>query len=145
MPQHFHAVVCIDHAEATVFDFTKDDFTENRIEAKQGQGNIHHKAGSAGSGHAHDAKSYFAAVAAHLQPSHEILIVGHGTARTDFAHFIRDHVPALASRIMGVEAVDHPTSGEIVALARKFFESKDLTTPQGVGTVSGDILTERKD
>jgi stalled ribosome rescue protein Dom34 len=130
MPQHFHAVVCIDHAEALVFDFTKDDVTEHRVEAKDRQGNIHHKAGSPEGGHAHDAKSYFAAVAALLQPSHEILIVGHGTARTDFAHFIRDHVPALAPRIMGVEAVDHPSKGEIVALARKFFESRDLATPQ---------------
>jgi hypothetical protein len=31
---------------------------------------------------------------------------------------------------MGVETVDHPTKGEILALARKFFEAKDLTTPQ---------------
>ncbi len=130
MPQHFHAVVCIDHAEATIFDFTKDDYTERQIKADGGHGNIHHKAGSVGAGHAQDAKSYFTAVAAQLQPSHEILIVGHGTARTDFAHFVRDHVPALASRIMGVEAVDHPTKGEIVAMARKFFESKDLATPQ---------------
>ncbi len=132
MPNHFHAVVCIDHAEALILDFTKDDYTERQIKAEGGHGNIHHKAGSAGSGHAHDAKSYFAAVAAQLQLSHDILIVGHGTARTDFAHFIRDHVPALAPRIMGVEAVDHPTKAEIVALARKFFETKDLTTPQRV-------------
>jgi stalled ribosome rescue protein Dom34 len=130
MPQHFHAVVCIDHAEALIFDFTKDDFTEHRIEAKGGQGNIHHKSGSQGAGHAHDANAYFSQVAAQLKPSHEILILGHGTARTDFAQFIRDHFPALASRIMGVEAVDHPSKGEIVALAREFFDSKDRTTPQ---------------
>ena len=130
MPQHFHAVVCIDHSGAAAFDFTDDDYTEHHVKADGGHGNIHHKAGSMGSGHAHDAKSYFSAVAAQLKPSHEILIVGHGTAKTDFAHFIRDHVPALASRIMGVEAVDNPTKGEIVAMARKFFEIKDLTTPQ---------------
>ena len=132
MPQHFHAVVCIDHAEAMIFDLTKEEYTEHTIKAEGGHGHIHHKAGSMGSGHAHDAKSYFAAVAAQLQPSHEILIVGHGTARTDFAHFIRDHVPALAPRIMGVEAVDNPSKGEIIALARKFFEHKDITTPQRV-------------
>ena len=132
MPNHFHAVVCIDHAEALILDFTKDGYTERRVKAESGHGNVHHKAGSPGAGHAHDAKSYFAAVAAQLQPSHEILIVGHGTARTDFAHYVRDHVPALAPRIIGVEAVDHPTTGEIVALARKFFQAKDLTTPQRV-------------
>jgi hypothetical protein len=58
------------------------------------------------------------------------LIVGHGTAKDEFASFIRDHVPALAPRIMGVETVDQPTKGEILAFARKFFEVKDRTTPQ---------------
>lgn len=130
MPQHFHAVVYLDHAEALVLDFAKGDVTEHRIQAEGGQGHIHHKAGSVGSGHAHDAKSYFAAIAAQLQPSHEILIVGHGNAKTDFASFIRDHVPALAPRIMGIETVDQPSKGEIIAFAQKFFESKDRTTPQ---------------
>jgi stalled ribosome rescue protein Dom34 len=130
MPQHFHAVVYIDHDEARIFDFAKDDVVEHRIGAAPRQGNIHHKAGSVGSGHAHDAKSYFTAVAAELQPSHEILIVGHGNAKSDFANFIRDHVPGLAPRIMGVETVDHPTKKEIVAFALKFFESKDFMTPQ---------------
>lgn len=130
MPDHFHAVVYIDHAQAIVLDFASDDVTEHRIEAADRQGHIHHKAGSIGAGHAHDSKAYFTAVAQALKPSHEILIVGHGTAKADFAAFIRDHVPALAPRIMGVEAVDQPTKKEIVAFARKFFERKDRTTPQ---------------
>jgi stalled ribosome rescue protein Dom34 len=130
MLHHFHAVVCIDHAEALVYEFAESDVMEHRIQAKDRDGNIHHKAGSMGSGHAHDSKSYLTAVADALQPFHEILIVGHGTAKDEFASFIRDHVPALAPRIMGVETVDHPTRGEILAFARKFFEAKDRTTPQ---------------
>ena len=77
MPHHFHAVVCIDHAEALVFEFAESGVTEHRIRPKDGNGNIHHKAGSMGSGHAHDSKAYLTAVADALQPSHEILIVGH--------------------------------------------------------------------
>ena len=88
------------------------------------------RAGSPGSGHAHDSKAYLTAVVDVLKTSHEILIVGHGTARTEFSHFVRDHVPALAPRIMGVEALDQPTPGQIVAHARKFFEAKDRMTPQ---------------
>jgi len=65
-----------------------------------------------------------------LQLSNEILIVGHGTAKNELASFIRDHVATLAPRILGVETVDQPTKGEIVAFARKFFEAKDRTTPQ---------------
>jgi hypothetical protein len=130
MPHHFHAVVSIDHAEATIFEFAETDVTEHRIKATDRQGNIHHKAGSVGSGHAHDSKSYLTAVVSALKPSHEILIVGHGTAKDELASFIRDHAPLLAPRIMGVKAMDQPTKGEILAFARKFFEAKDLTTPQ---------------
>jgi stalled ribosome rescue protein Dom34 len=130
MPHHFHAVVCIDHAEAIVFEFAESGTTEHRIHPKDQNGNIHHKTGSIGSGHAHDSKAYLTAVADALQPSREILIIGHGTAKDEFASFIREHVPALAPRIMGVETVDQPTTGEILAFARKFFAAKDRMTPQ---------------
>jgi stalled ribosome rescue protein Dom34 len=130
MPHHFHAVVCIDHSEALVFEFAAGDVTEHRIRPKDHQGNVHHKGGTVGSGHAQEDKAYFTEVAAALKPSHEILIVGHGTVKTEFAHFIREHMPALAPQILGVETVDKPTTGEIVAFARKFFEQKDRMTPQ---------------
>jgi len=130
MTHHFHSVVSIDHAQAVIFEFSADDVSEHRIKATDRQGNIHHKAGSVGSGHAHDSKSYLTAVVSALKPSHEILIVGHGTAKDELASFIRDHAPLLAPRILGVQAVDQLTKGEILAVARKFFEGKDLTTPQ---------------
>ena len=130
MTHHFHSVVSIDHAQAVIFEFSADDVSEHRIKATDRQGNIHHKAGSVGSGHAHDSKSYLTAVVSALKPSQEILSVGHGTAKDELASFIRDHAPLLAPRILGVQAVDQPTKGEILAVARKFFEGKDLTTPQ---------------
>ena len=128
MPQYFHAVVAIDHAEATVFAFARNDVTEHRIKTADRQGHIHHKAGL--SGHAHDGKAYLAAVAGALKPFREILIVGHGTAKEELAGFIRDHAPLLAPRILGVEAIDRPSRGEILAFARQFFARKDLMTPQ---------------
>jgi hypothetical protein len=130
MTHHFHAVVSIDHAEAVIFEFSENDVSEHRIKATDRQGNIHHKAGSVGSGHTHDSKSYLTAVVGALKPSHEILIVGHSTAKDELASFIRDHAPLLAPRIMGVEAMDQRSKGEILAFARKFFEGKDLVTPQ---------------
>ena len=130
MTHHFHSVVYIDHREAVVFEFAQDDVTEHRILPTDRNGNVHHKAGSVGSGHAHDDKSYFSAVVDALQPSHEVLIVGHGKMKAEFAHYIRDHAPKLAPRIMGVEAVNQPTKGEVVAFARKFFDEKDRMLPQ---------------
>ncbi len=130
MTHHFHAVIWIDHAEARIFEFGTDGIAKHHIRAETDGGNIHHKAGSVGSGHAHEDKKYFEAVAAALKPNHEILVVGHGPAKTAFAHYARDHAPDLAKRILGVEAVDQPTEPEVLALARKFFEAKDRTTPQ---------------
>jgi len=130
MTHHFHAVVSIDHEEAVIFEFAENDVSENRIKATDWQGNIHHKAGSVGSGHSHDSKSYLTAVVGALKPSHEILIVGHGTAKDELASFISEQAPLLAPRIMGVEAMDQPTKGEILAFARKFFEGRELMTPQ---------------
>ena len=127
---HFHAVVFIDHKEALVFEFGEGDDVEHCIKASDRHGNIHHKAGSPGSGHAHDSKTYLTAVVDVLKPSHEILIVGHGTAKDELASFIREHAKLLAPRIMGIKPMDQPTKGEILAFARNFFESKDLTTPQ---------------
>jgi len=70
------------------------------------------------------------AVAEALQPASEILIIGHGTAKDELFNFIRDHAPALAPRIKGIEAVDKPTKPEILAFARKFFQAEDQMTPQ---------------
>src|SRR5580704_7726097 len=42
MPHHFHTVVTIDHAEATVFETAGTDVTEHQIKATDRQGNIHH-------------------------------------------------------------------------------------------------------
>jgi len=130
MSHHFHAVVSIDHAGATIFEFAENDVSEHHVRATDRQGNIHHKAGSVGSGHSHDSKTYLTAVSDALKPSHEILIVGHGTAKDELAKFIEVHAPLLAPRIMGVEAMDQPSKGEILAFARKFFEGKDRTTRQ---------------
>jgi stalled ribosome rescue protein Dom34 len=130
MSHHFHAVVHIDHAEALIFEFGESGETEHRIQATDRDGNIHHKAGSVGSGHAHDAKSYLTAICSALNPAQEILIIGHGNAKDELARFIHDHRPELAPRILGVATVDHPSKGEILAFARKFFEAKDRTTPQ---------------
>lgn len=127
---HFHAVVSIDHAEATVFELAENDVTEHRIKATDRQGHIHHRAGAGGSGHAHDSKTFLTAIVDALKPSHEILILGHGSAKDELVSFIREHVPELATRVMGVQAIDHPSKGETLALARKFFKAQDRMTSQ---------------
>ena len=38
---------------------------------------------------------------------------------------IHVHDPALSDKVIGVETVDHPSDGQLVAFARKYFEAKD--------------------
>jgi hypothetical protein len=130
MTHHYHAVVWIDHREAFVFEFGAEGVNEQHIRPPDHEGHIHHKAGTVGSGHMHDAKGYLTEISNALLNNQEVLIVGDGGAKTELAHFIRDHVPSLAIRIMGVEAMDRSTKGQIVAFARNFFAHRDRSTPQ---------------
>ena len=129
MPQHFHAVVWIDHRAAQIFDFDRDASTHHSIESHEPR-HIHHKSGSIGAGHEHETHAYLKAVADALAESHEILIVGPGAAKTELMTYLTQHAPTTAKRICGVETLDRVTDNEVVAFARKYFAAKDRTTPQ---------------
>jgi stalled ribosome rescue protein Dom34 len=129
MPQHFHAVVWIDHRAAQIFDFDKDETNRQVIKSHEPR-HIHHKAGSIGAGHEHEGQIYLKAVADAAGASHEILIVGPGAAKTELMSYLTQHAPETAKRVCGVEALDHPTDNEIVAFARKHFTGIDRMRPQ---------------
>ena len=46
-------------------------------------------------------------VAKALAPAKAILICGPGKARTELAGYLKDHTPAIAKRIWGIEPMDH--------------------------------------
>lgn len=53
-----------------------------------------------------------------------MLLVGPEDAKTHFQqHLERHHHEALGKKVIGVETVDHPTDGQIVALAKKFLKA----------------------
>ena len=60
----------------------------------------------------------------------EVVVTGSHTAIADFRHYVTKHRPIVAFRIVGWEIVDHPTEGQLVALAKKYFMKYD----QMVGT-----------
>lgn len=68
-------------------------------------------------------EKFFHEVAQSLDQAHEILLIGPGDAKIHFQKHLEGHHHAgLAGKIVGTETVDHPTDGQIVALARKFFK-----------------------
>jgi stalled ribosome rescue protein Dom34 len=126
---HFHAVVWIDHREARVFHFNPDDALRAIIHPDNPHQHLHHKSGSIGAGHAGVDKPYLQAVSTALADAGAILVVGPGTAKTEFVAYAKEHAPLVAQRILGTETVDHPSDGQIVAHARKYFRAADRMAP----------------
>ncbi len=129
---HFHAVVWLDHREAKVFTFSPDDVEKLVIHADKPAKHIHHKAGAMGPGHAKEDEHYYHGIAETLAQPGEILIVGPGQAKTALFKHLHAHDPKVAAKVAAIESVDHPSDGQIVAYARKYFAKFDKTSPQRV-------------
>lgn len=126
---HYHAVVWLDHAEAKVFEFGADAIERKRIQAHHA-GSLHHKAGAIGPGRAPVDADFLKRVADGIADAGEVLIVGPGSAKLELVRYLHRHAPKLENKIVGVETSDHPTDGQLVAHAKKYFHAKDKTLPQ---------------
>jgi hypothetical protein len=130
MSGHYHAVVWIDHREARVFHFSSSEADVVVVHPEHPTRHIHHKANTIGSGHASEDQGFLQHVADALGDAGAILIAGPASEKTELVHHIDRHAPALKARINGVETLDHPTDGEILALARKFFKDEHQEPPR---------------
>jgi stalled ribosome rescue protein Dom34 len=126
-----HAVIWIDHHEAHVQSFTRDENDSTLIRAHGAPRQVHHHRGSIGSGKAPMDNDFFSRVAQSVEGSHEVLVVGPSQAKNEFVKYLGQHNPQLAKKIIGVEAADHPTEGQMLDHARRFFKAADrmLTQP----------------
>lgn len=130
MQQHFHVIVWIDHHQAKVFRFNRSDVERDVIRPRDPAVHLHHKANAIGSGHAPVDKDFLKRVVESVSGAEAIMIVGPASAKTELATHIAAHAPSLSARVSTVEAADHPSDGELVALARKFFRANDrIKTP----------------
>lgn len=120
-----HAIVWIDHQHATVIDFAVDDKHVHLVEREGEDRRIHRKSGIPGAGKAADDPKFFDAVVQAIGNAREVLIVGPGNAKLSFNHDLERHHAKVASRVVGVESMDHPSNGELLAFARKYFKKYD--------------------
>lgn len=119
----YHACVWLDHHEAKIFAITASAANETVVHDSHAPRHLHRHADHHGK--AKSDTALFAAVAADLGGYKAILIAGPGQARTEFAHYLKANYPALGKLVWGNEPMDHPTDGQIVAAARKFFHAED--------------------
>ena len=68
---------------------------------------------------------FFAQVCDALEHNAETLVLGSHGAQADFRHYVEKHRPSLVAKLVGWKTVDHPTPGQVAALARTFFADFD--------------------
>jgi stalled ribosome rescue protein Dom34 len=120
-----HAIVWMDSKEARVFRFNADTLQESHIKSHNPYRKIHHKAGVIGSGHTHLNHEFFDGIGAALQGVSEWLLTGPGHAKDELTSYLKEHLAGLKQTLLGVETLDHPTDGELLAHARRFFKTAD--------------------
>jgi len=130
MSSHYHALVWIDHREAKVSQFNATEVDRAVVRSSHPDQHIHHKANAGDSGHAPIDQEFFKRVAQAVSQAGAILITGPVNAKTELVSYIKRTQPNLAERISGVEALDHPSDGALLALARSFFKADDRMHPQ---------------
>ena len=121
----FHGVVLIDHHNAQVLQFDAEQARAEKVKAHT------HYTRQHGSG-VRTEHEFFGEVCDALAGIAEVLVTGTHTAQADFRHYVEKHRGAVAKQIVGWETVDHPTEGQLLALARQFFAKYDRmagTTP----------------
>ena len=115
-----HAVVLIDHHSALLLKFSADEVQSEKVKEHKQYTRQHHSG-------VRTEHEFFGEVCDAVEGRAEVLVVGAHQAQADFKHYVEKHRPALTPHIVGWQTVDHPSDGELLALARKFFLTFDRT------------------
>jgi hypothetical protein len=125
-----HAVVWLDHDQARIIHFGLEESEEQRVHAASRDGNLHHRKGAAGSGRAPEDRVYYHEVALGLRGAKEILVTGPSGAKIELIKHLEEHDKDISRCVVGFETLDHPSDGQLLAFARKYFRAADRLLPQ---------------
>jgi stalled ribosome rescue protein Dom34 len=121
-----HVVIWLDHSEAHIIAFGRETADKAVIvRSPERREHLHHRADAVGSGKAAEHPEYYNAIVEKVKQIPEWLVVGPANAKLAFVkHVTRAH-HNLSDHVIGVETVDHPTDGQLLAYARKYFVAAD--------------------
>jgi stalled ribosome rescue protein Dom34 len=124
-----HVAVWMDHREARIYRVVAGTFSKAIIDAPSRHVHRHPKGQETDKNrdkeHPDDAHRFFHDVARALDDAEEVLIVGPSTAKLHFVRYVHRHDPGLESKVVGLETVDHPSDGQLVAYAKHYFKAAD--------------------
>ena len=104
---------------------TADDVEKLVVHPVKPHHHLHAKKGQVGAGRQAEDKVYYHDIVEALQGAQEILVVGPAQAKLHLIKHMHAHDQSTAEKVIGVESVDHPSDGQLVAYARKYFVAKD--------------------
>jgi stalled ribosome rescue protein Dom34 len=113
-----HAVVLVDHQSAQVLQFDAEHVKSQKVKA-----HTHHTKQHGST--VRTEHEFFGEVCDALAGVAEVLVAGSHTAQADFRHYVEKHRAPVAKHIVAWETVDHPTEGQLLALARQYFLKHD--------------------
>jgi len=117
------ATVWIDKKQARIFHVRPENFDESTVKAPHRE--VQHPTREGGDkNHPQDEQHFFRDVAHALADAREILLVGPSTAKFHFLKYADKHDHALATRIVGVETIDHPTDRQLAAYVRRYLATR---------------------
>ena len=130
MSAAFHRAVWLDHQSATLYDVTRAQATETAVirAPDRGTGHIHHKAGTPGPGHEPVSTTFLHQVGEALRGSQQVLILGPADAKNALKAYLEAHFPAVAAKVVGVEAMARASAADVHAVAEPIFRRNDRMT-----------------
>lgn len=114
----FHAVVWMDHDKAQVLHFDAEHVEVDDVHAEHHVTRQHHSG-------VRTEHEFFGHVCDALEGVTEVLVTGSKTALADFRHYVHAHRPKLQASLVGEKPVDHLSAGQLLKLARGFFDKHD--------------------
>lgn len=117
-----HVLTWLDHNEAHVIHFNRDESEATNIDAS-GKLHLHVKVG--GGKRAAEDRHYLDQIVDAIKDAEAILIVGPDSEKLAlFKHMMKYH-HTVAEKVVAVETCDHPSDGQLLAYARKYFVAAD--------------------
>ena len=120
-----HVAIWLDHKEAHIVQLHPGEVEESTVLAGRPAHHKHPRGPEGSREHPEDARRFFQEVTRSLEGSEEILVVGPSTAKHEFLQYLHKNDPLFEKKIVGLETVDHPTRGQLIAHAREYFQLSD--------------------
>lgn len=114
----------LDHKEARIFKFEPEQVEVKHLPNTHYAGSHTHQRTDDKTEHL---KKFYKDVLVGVTGATEILLMGPGTAKTEFKHYLEDHhQEKLAQKIVGVEPCDKVSDSEVKKIAQKYFHKHNL-------------------